>query len=904
MPEERLRVFVSGTQDDLGPEREALAQALEGLGLEVIRAEAWRSSWASPREVLREMVHVSDLYIGLYGRRYGYVLDPDGISATEFEFLEARQVGKPILVYVKGLQEGERRDPQQEAFLERVLDFNTGVFRRPEFQKVQELEDWARQDVAELIGRLVREKAPAVPAPFTVPADLSHFVGREEEIARIKSYFGSESHPRPIAIYGMGGAGKTALSIHYAHRHREQHPGGVLWADLSRSTLGTILFGFAQALGESVRFEAIQDEGRQIAFVGALLEAHRPLVILDDPQDDELLSKVLLTAIGCPLLVTTRSRAFPSLSDAVEIEIEGLGIQPSLKVLNAAVGADRVAEERISAEDICRSVGGLPLGLKLVGRRAALSQLSLSQMAERLRAGSVNEVRYGSAVSKETDLRKSFEISFSHLPPSRASIFTSLGVFAGIDFDTQAAAWVADAPLEQTREHLAALHEMSLVQRGRDRRWRLHPLLRDYALAQAPEEAAERMVRYFRDFVEEAAPRSEGPGDTEWAGRMHLEYENILAALSRSLDEGLVDNACALAGKMFWFWSRHGRLREGLEWLERVLADPGVQEHGASADVFFAAGALSWALGRHAKASQHLRKSLESNHLNRSVAAYTLTFLSLVNSSQGDVAAARESAERSLTLWREEQDDKGLAYSLSYLGWAAECRGDWRAARQLFDDAMPVAERADLRRSVAWSLIGQGRGDQGLQQFSSAAARFEKAIEIARQVTDDWSLAWALAGLGSVHVRRGAYQRGVDLLEQALLICTDLGDNWGSGLAHCGLGRRWRCLGQDGKAADSYRLATERGMVAGAILVILEALAGLAASLGSLGHQSLAATTVDAFHAVHNGAGVELTPDLEADLACLLSPREAGAASPGSVGFGDLLTELLEETALLLERDE
>jgi tetratricopeptide (TPR) repeat protein len=903
MPEEQLRVFVSGTQDDLKPERDALARALESLGLEVVRAEVWRSSWASPRETLREMVRVADLYIGLYGHRYGYVIDPDEISATEFEFLEARRRGKPILIYVKGLRKGQKRDARQEEFLKRVLDFNTGFFRRPEFQGPSDLEEWARQDVAELIGRLVREGVP-VGAPFSVPAEVPYFAGREEEMEHIYSYFAGESHPRPVAIYGMGGVGKTALAVHYAHRYREQYPGGVLWADLSRSTLGTILFGFAQALRESVRFEAIQDEGRQIAFIGALLEAHRPLVILDDPKDDDLLAKILSTAIGCPLLVTTRSRALPSLSDTVEIEIEGLEIQPSLKVLSAAAGVERVAEERLPAEEICRSVGGLPLGLKLVGRRAALSQLSLSQMAERLRAGRVDEVRYGSLVSKETDLRKSFEISFSDLSPSRASVFGSLGVFAGVDFNDRAAAWVADVPVEQIRDDLAALHEVSLVQPGRDRRWRLHPLLRDYALALAPRGATGRMVRYFRAFVEEAAPRLEGPGDTEWAGRMHLEYENVLAALDRSLKEGLVDDACALASMMFWYWSRHRRLREGSDWLKRVLADPGVVGYGASAALLFAAGALAWTLGRHEEAAQSLRKSLDKNHGDRSVAAYTLTFLSLVNSSQGDIDDAGKNAQRALTLWKEEGDSRGMAYSLSYLGWAAECRGDWKLARQLFDDALPVAKRAGLRRSVAWSLIGQGRGNQGLMRLNSGAARFEEAIEVAREATDDWSLAWALGGLGSVCVRRGAYRRGVDLLEQALLICTDLGDSWGSGVAYCGLGRGWQCQGQHEKAAGSYRLAVERGMVAGAILVILEALAGLAGSLTALGHRQSAAATVDAFHAVQGVAGVELSPDLEVDLGRLLFTRESSAASPGLVGFSDLLRELLEETELLLKHEE
>src|SRR4051812_40001624 len=61
-------------------------------------------------------------------------------------------------------------------------------------------------------------------APWVVPfpRPLS-FVGREEQLARISEYISLEDSQR-LAIYGLGGCGKTALVLESVYRTRKQRP--------------------------------------------------------------------------------------------------------------------------------------------------------------------------------------------------------------------------------------------------------------------------------------------------------------------------------------------------------------------------------------------------------------------------------------------------------------------------------------------------------------------------------------------------------------------------------------------------------------------------------------------------------------------------------------------------------
>ena len=148
-----LTIFLSGTMKDLREERTAIRTQIGSPLYEVVAAEDWGARYRPPRDLCIRAVRESDVYLGLYGGRYGWKPPGDEISVTEWEFNTAREAGKPVLVYIR---QG-RKGPKQRAFLARVSDFNAGYNRRPEFESCEQLVSWVKEDLVTLMEDLVEE---------------------------------------------------------------------------------------------------------------------------------------------------------------------------------------------------------------------------------------------------------------------------------------------------------------------------------------------------------------------------------------------------------------------------------------------------------------------------------------------------------------------------------------------------------------------------------------------------------------------------------------------------------------------------------------------------------------------------------------------------------------------------
>ena len=96
------RVFLSSTSADLKPYREAVRDAISRCdllfrGMEHFGADP---SGSPPAAVIIKEVRRADIYVGLFGVRYGSIDAATGLSMTELEFREAEARKKPMLLYV------------------------------------------------------------------------------------------------------------------------------------------------------------------------------------------------------------------------------------------------------------------------------------------------------------------------------------------------------------------------------------------------------------------------------------------------------------------------------------------------------------------------------------------------------------------------------------------------------------------------------------------------------------------------------------------------------------------------------------------------------------------------------------------------------------------------------------
>ena len=114
-PDRRLRVFVSSTLGELAEERQAVSRAISALRLTPVMFELGARPHP-PRELYRAYLAQSDVFVGLYWQRYGWVGPGMEISGLEDEFQLSQAL--PRLLYVKA--PAPDREPRLTELLARI----------------------------------------------------------------------------------------------------------------------------------------------------------------------------------------------------------------------------------------------------------------------------------------------------------------------------------------------------------------------------------------------------------------------------------------------------------------------------------------------------------------------------------------------------------------------------------------------------------------------------------------------------------------------------------------------------------------------------------------------------------------------------------------------------------------
>src|SRR5690349_12576443 len=168
-PDQRVRVFVSSTLDELAPERAAAREAITQLHLTPVLFESGARPYP-PRELYRAYLAQSDIFIGIYWQRYGWVAPDMTISGLEDEYLLSGN--KPKLIYIKS--PSPERETRLKDLLARVQSDDTVSYKY--FTTPEELHDLVANDLALLLTESFETVRTATAhstfAPLTPP--LSH----------------------------------------------------------------------------------------------------------------------------------------------------------------------------------------------------------------------------------------------------------------------------------------------------------------------------------------------------------------------------------------------------------------------------------------------------------------------------------------------------------------------------------------------------------------------------------------------------------------------------------------------------------------------------------------------------------------------------------------------------------
>jgi DNA-binding SARP family transcriptional activator/tetratricopeptide (TPR) repeat protein len=644
---------------------------------------------------------------------------------------------------------------------------------------------------------VVPRQLPALPAPF---------VGRAGALGGLDAGHTGAGAPVVIsAIAGAGGIGKTCLALHWAHRHADRFPDGQLFVDLRGfSPAGppmapaVALRGFLDALGvEPGRVPA--DQHAQSALFRSLVAGKRLLLVLDNAADTAQVTPLLPGSGTCTVVVTSRNR-LPGL-------VTGHGAQPLLldvlsgvearALLTKRLGAARVEADSAAADELIALCGGFPLALSIVAGQASIRpHLSLAGLAAELR-----DLGLDALDSDDPTASLPAVLSWSHraMTPAQAEAFAVLGIAPGPDVGIGGAAALTGLPPAEARAMLRGLEQASVLAQDAGGRYRMHDLIRRYAVDTArhlPEEtrtaalrrvldhyvhsayAAERVLDPHRQPID-LAPPAEGahpavprdiPAAMAW---FDAEHANLLAAQRTAATRGWHTAVWQLAWTLTIFHIRHGYLRDRLDtWRAAVDASAHLPDPVARILAHRHLGIAAADLGRHDEAATHLHKALDlaEQYGDRFYQAHVHRVISRAVRLRGDERKSLDHATQALRLFRELDEPVWEAEALNCIGMVSAVLGETDVARDRCLAALELVRRhhdVDGEANILDSL-GTIEHDDG--DHRAAVDYYRRSVAAYRSIGNEYQAADTLALLGNAHAALGEHDEAGAVWREAMAV--------------------------------------------------------------------------------------------------------------------------------------
>jgi predicted ATPase/DNA-binding CsgD family transcriptional regulator len=664
--------------------------------------------------------------------------------------------------------------------------------------------------------------APVVSEPpLKLPAQLTPFLGRQEEIDRICRLLSGPA-ARLLTVVGPGGMGKTRLAIEVAACLHTAQAGpfqdGIFFVPLARLHDPSEL---ASAIAQAIGFQFYQADLSLDRQLVQYLRGKQRLLVLDNfehligPDSIRLLATLLTEAPGIKVLVTSRSRlhaygehVFPLAGLRVPEEGEAArwahpaqeaeaysGLQLFMySARRLMAGFAMNAENLPHIVSICSLVGGLPLGIELAAGWIAI--LEPQQIAVEIKQSlDILATEAGAVPERHQSLRGVFDSSWRLLADQEREAFAALAVFEG-GFDLKAAQHICRLSLQT----LLALVNKSWVEQGTAGRFHFHDLLHRYGqekLAAEPErEAAVRELhsRYYCDWLSAQEEDTWGPQQQTVLAAIEADIENVHAACLWAAQKGRVGRMYPTVDALgLFYYQGWGNYQAGQrifralnETLTAVEAWPAADRASVA---LLLARVLGWqstfssllgdvqavtrlleegsaVLDRHAPSERDSRQVRAQFALQR---GYLLLY--------PDPEEARRHYARSLELYREVGDTWGTASALLGLGRALRQVGALEEAERTLTSSLSLHREMGDWHGESDTLATLGGVVMIQARFEEAEETIQRALSITPEA-DRFGTAFALGWLGTARMQAGRFAEAEAPLRECVARHRELGV-WG-----------------------------------------------------------------------------------------------------------------------------
>ncbi|MDX1620527.1 MAG: adenylate/guanylate cyclase domain-containing protein [Nitriliruptorales bacterium] len=602
--------------------------------------------------------------------------------------------------------------------------------------------------------------------PNNLPHVATTLVGRDEETATVTALLGRE---RLVTLTGAGGIGKTRLALHAAAEALEDFSDGAWLVELAPLSDPALV---GSAVASALRLP--DTPGRDVRDVVLDHVSGRELLLIMDNCEHLIAETAAITADIIQRSPRTRVLATTREPLGVPGEhifaVQGLGTGADAPAVDLfiermqAAGASPPSDDDLpTIATICRRLDGLPLAIELAAARTRL--LTCEDIAARLdERFSLLTGGSRTALPRQRTLEAAVAWSYDLLDPRAQLLLRRLSVFASSFSLRDVESVCGTDPLEPAAvlELVAELADRSLltVEREDGARYRMLETIRAYARERLLESGDDlptlrrRHLQWSVDQATTAASHLDGPDQLVWLRRTATILDDHRTAMEWASINGHHALGATIAVSLYRYWYIRA-VREGRYWVERFADHVDDLPEELAARVLFTHGSLVQTMGEYERATALLERSvaLYEDLDNPRGLAYAVHYLMRASWGLRSSDEVRAMCERALEIFREVADPVGIGLTLLFI--AVD-----ELERDHIDEALEVLEQCDavMRRIGAPQLVAHppeitAWGLTAKNEDPQAATKFAEAITLYKEVRNRLCTAHCLENVSLLLAR-------------------------------------------------------------------------------------------------------------------------------------------------------
>lgn len=672
-----------------------------------------------------------------------------------------------------------------------------------------------------------------------LPTPLTSFIGREKEIKDLNKLF---QKTRLLTLTGVGGCGKTRLSIELARNLMDNYVDGVWWVDLASLEDPNLI---PRVLRKILGIEKSTSSADSDTLVQYL--CNKQLLLIFDNCEHLIQACALLVENilkKCPnVKILTTSREILGVFGETAWIVSGLSLPPldhilysdslfQWEAINLFLTRSAFYQPGIQLSDeniknllyICHVLDGIPLAIELAAVRTR--NLTLEQIASRL-SDRLTLLTMGSRTAQERQrtLRSAIDWSYELLSISEKIILQRLSVFTSTWTLSAAEFICSDEQINsaQILDIIARLYNKSFLiieTQGVEIRYKMLEVIRQYAYEKISnrdgvEWFQSKHLQYYMEIIQSIRHLWFTSKHSELINQFGADYPNLRLALSWGLEQGIRHSnwkrAINLAVGMGPLWNFLGEYDEGQKWLKKAI---------------YQIDSILLETGLEVEESYSIR-------LLKAKALYELGFLTWF---QGQYISAGAIFLECSVLFETLDDLHGLAYSNMFLAHPAFLEGEreralkmWRQSLDFFNDVGDFWGSA-----MVHSFLGRAYREAG--NNVRAEKEYDMCLELFGKVGDGWGLGISLSHKGMIAFQRNDLEGARKFFEDRMIISREHKFNYSTYYSIFLLGIVFWKLNKPNQVQANMQEVVEYFLRNGNYAVTIDCLIGLAWVSAEKGH--------------------------------------------------------------------